>query len=224
MIFSKKTYLLCLSAVIILIVISYFTIDKEVARYFLAEEKTYEHLGDIISISGESHWYIATGILGWAFFKYKKQNTLYANRFLFLLYSNLFSGLVSLILKNIFGRVRPWELKDNGDEFGFLLFKHFDAGIVEKFKIHFTTILDAPTTYASFPSGHTTTIFAFFTYISIFFPKYIYLWLSIAIFAASGRILASDHFVSDILAGACVGTISTMFIYSKMKTKLGIKL
>jgi len=219
MIFSKKAYFLYIITIVSLLVVSYFNIDKDVARYFLAHKATYESIGDFISIFGESHWYIASGILGWAFFKYKKHNAIYANRFLFLLYSNLFSGLVSLTFKHLFGRIRPWGLRDGKDEFGFLLFQNFDMGFVEKMKFHFATIADAPTTYTSFPSGHTTTVFAFFTYLSLLFPKYIYVWLIGAIVLVSSRILANDHFISDILAGILVGTISTMFIYSKMKSK-----
>ena len=220
MIFGKKRYFLYVLTLISLIFISYFTIDKEIARYFLAHKTTFEPIGDAISVLGESHWYIATGIIGWAFFKYKKDNLLYANRFLFLLYSNLFSGIISLILKHIFGRIRPWGLRDSGDEFGFLLFKNFDMGFIQKMKFHMATLADAPTTYTSFPSGHTTTVFAFFTFLSLLFPRYIYLWLVGALIMVSSRILANDHFISDIFAGIIVGTISTMFIYSKMKEKI----
>jgi len=203
-----------------MIFISYFYIDKTVAKYFLSHVATYEELGDIISVFGESHWYIASAILGYLFFKFYKKNVVYANRFLFLLYINLFSGIISLILKQLFGRIRPWGLKNDGDEYGFLAFQNFDMGFIEKMKYHFLTVADAPTTYTSFPSGHTTTVFAFFTYLSIFFPKYIYIWFIGAVILASSRLLANDHFISDIFAGILIGTLSTMFIYSKMRGKL----
>ncbi len=220
MIFSKKQLLFFVLSLTVLIFISYFFIDKVVAHYFLQHIKTYEPLGDFISIFGESHWYIGGAVIGYVFFKFYKKNIIYANRFLFLLYINLFSGIISLFLKQLFGRIRPWGLKENGDGYGFLLFQNFDMGFIEKMKYHFLTIVDAPTTYTSFPSGHTTTVFAFFTYLSIFFPKYIYIWLSGALVLASSRLLANDHFISDILAGIVVGTLSTLFIYSKMKGKL----
>ncbi|MFA6136638.1 MAG: phosphatase PAP2 family protein [Sulfurimonas sp.] len=220
MIFSKKRYLLYISSLVPILFFSYFFIDKTVAKYFLSNVSTYEALGDFISIFGESHWYFATAIIGFAFFRFFKKNELFAQRFLFLLYINLFSGVISLVLKNLFGRIRPWGLRDGGDTYGFLLFQNFDMGFIEKMKYHFTTLADAPTTYSSFPSGHTTTLFAAFTYLSILFPKYFYLWLSIATALACGRILDNDHFVSDIFAGIIVGTLSTMFIYSKMKDKI----
>ncbi|MEA2091805.1 MAG: phosphatase PAP2 family protein [Campylobacterota bacterium] len=220
MIFSKKVYILYILTLSILIFISYFFLDRDVAEYFLANIPTYEATGDAISILGESHWYIGSAIIGYLFFKYYKKNELYKQRFLFLLYINIFSGLVSLILKQLFGRIRPWGLRPNHDEYGFLLFQNFDIGFTEKMKYHFITLADAPTTYTSFPSGHTTTVFAFFTYLSIFFPKQIYIWLGGAVILACSRILANDHFISDIFAGILVGTISTMFIYSKMRSKV----
>lgn len=222
MIFSKKTYGVFVVTLVLFIFISYFYIDILLARYFLTHSQTYENIGNFISIFGESHWYFATAIIGFLFFKYFKLNELYKNRFLFLLYINLLSGLMSLFLKWIFGRMRPWGLRNNGDEFEFLAFSNFNLGFFDKIKLHYTTLLDSPTTFTSFPSGHTTTIFAAFTYLVLLFPKYIYLWLSVAIVFSSGRILANDHFISDIFAGVMVGTLSTMFLYSKLNRVLGL--
>ena len=220
MIFSKKAYLIYILTLISLIFVSYFTLDVRVAQFFLADVKTYEPVGDFISIFGESHWYIGTAILGFLFFKYYKKNELYKQRFLFLLYVNLFSGITSLFLKWIFGRIRPWGMRNGNDDYGFLLLQNWDMSFIEKMKYHFVTLADAPTTYSSFPSGHTTTVFAVFTYLVILFPKYLYLWLTFAIVLASSRILANDHFISDLFAGIMVGTLATMFIYSKLRRKI----
>ncbi|MBA3024878.1 MAG: phosphatase PAP2 family protein [Sulfurimonas sp.] len=220
MIFSKKYYTIFVLTLVAFILFSYFFIDKTVAKYFLSNIPTYEHIGDILSIAGESHWYIGAGIIGFVFFKYYKKNRLYEQRFLFLLYINLFSGLISLLLKWIFSRIRPWGLREGHDEYGFLLFQNFDMGFVEKMKYHFVTLFESPTTYSSFPSGHTTTIVAVVIYLYILFPRYLYLWVSLAFVMAFSRVLANDHFVSDIFAGVIVGVLSTLFLYSKMKDKL----
>ncbi len=220
MIFSKKTFAIYIFVMVGFMFFFYINFDRDVAEFFLSHIKIYEHIGDTISILGESHWYLGAGLLG--FLYYKKRDELYKNRFLFLLYANIFSGIISLLLKWFFGRIRPWGLRPGHDEFGFLLFQNFDMGFVEKMKYHFATVLDSPTTYSSFPSGHTITVFTAFTYLSLLFPKYTYLWLSIAVITACSRVLANDHFISDIFAGALVGTISTLFIYSKMKNRLGL--
>lgn len=211
---------LYLFSLIFLIPYSYLYLDIPIARYFIENKEHYEALGDLISIGGESHWYIGTAIIGYLFFRYYKPNEVLKMRFLTLLYVNLFSGLVSLLLKHIFGRMRPWGLRDNGDEYGFLLFGNFDAGFMEKFKIHFATLAEAPTTFTSFPSGHTTTLFAVATYLSLLFPKRMWLWIVLAALCASARLLDSDHFLSDLLAGTAIGTLSTLYIYSKMRSKL----
>ena len=220
MTFSKKEYFAFVSALISLIIFSYFFIDKPVAEYFLANIPTYEGVGDFISIFGESHWYLGCAVIGYLFFKYYKINKLYEQRFLFLLYVNLFSGIISLLLKWLFGRIRPWGLRGENDDYGFLLFQNFDMGFIEKMKYHLATVFESPTTYSSFPSGHTNTVFAVATYLTLLFPRYAYLWFGVSLTIASGRILADDHFVSDLFAGVIVGTISTMFLYSKMKDKI----
>ncbi len=219
MIFSKIQYFFYLLSLTGLILLSYFFLDRDVAEYFLANKPTYEAIGDAISILGESHWYIGTAIIGYLFFRFYKKNELYQHRFLLLLYINIFSGIASLLLKILFGRVRPWGLRVGHDEFGFLLFQNFDMGFIEKMKFHIATVLESPTTYSSFPSGHTTTVMAAFTYLIILFPKYLYLWISIALIVVSSRILANDHFISDIFAGIIVGSISTIFLYSKFRRK-----
>lgn len=213
----KKIFIL---AVLLFLPFSYFYLDRAIAQYFLAHAPRYEALGDFLSIFGESNWYFATAIGGFVLFKFFKKNEFYAQRFAFLLYINLFSGLLSVVLKNIFGRIRPWGLRDGGNEYGFLLFQNFDAGIVEKFKIHFTTIADATTTYTSFPSGHSTTIFTAATYLWLLFPKQRFLWLFLALLLASGRVMDNDHFLSDITAGALVGTLCTLYMYTKFKEKI----
>lgn len=213
-----KRYLWLLLLIFAAITLLYFFVDKIVAEYFLANADTFKTLGKTISISGESHWYMIAGLVGWLF--YRKKSSLLANRYLFLLYANIFSGLLSIFFKYIFGRVRPWGLRGERDDYGFLLFQNFDMGVVEKFKYHFTTIAHAPTTYTSFPSGHTTTLFTLFTVLAIFFPKKIYLWFILALVAASARVIAADHFISDIVAGATLGTIATLFLYKKMQSKL----
>jgi len=220
MIFSKNRIIIFLLFMSMLIILSYNYLDKEMALYFIAHKESYKPIGKFLSIFGESQWYIGAGLLGFLYFKYIKENALYKNRFLFLFYTNIFSGLLSILLKWIFGRIRPKGLYNGHDEFGFLLFQNFDMGFVEKMKYQFTTMLHHTSTYSSFPSGHTVTVAATFTTLYIFFPRYLYVWLSLALIFASGRILAADHFVADVLAGFVVGILSTLYLYQKMKSKI----
>ena len=66
----------------------------------------------------------------------------------------------------------------------------------------------------SFPSGHTTTAFAtFFVLAVIIKNKYIkLLCLIIAILGGYSRIYLSQHFITDVLAGALIGLLSAIII------------
>jgi membrane-associated phospholipid phosphatase len=191
-----------------------------VFHFFLQNKATYQPIGNILSTFGLSTWYISASIFGFIFFRFIKKNKLYEQRFLFLFYVNIFSGFLSILLKFFFGRLRPWRVMNEEFEQGFLLFNNFDLGFIEKIKYQISVLMSDSALYSSFPSGHTTTIFALFSYCYLLFPRYIYLWMSLAIMFAGGRVLASDHFVSDVLGGILLGTLSTMFIYSKMREKI----
>jgi len=220
MIFSQKKYLIFLLTMLIAIFISYFFIDKAVSLYFIQNAETFKIFGKEVSVLGESHWYIGLGVLGALYFAFVKKNSLYMQRFLFLLYVNLFSGLISVILKPLFGRLRPWKLENGGDGFGFLFFQNPDFSFMQNLKYQVNMIVEHSTHYSSFPSGHTTTSMAVFTYLMILFPKYAYLWASFTFIAIISRIFANDHFVSDLFAGAIIGVSATLYIYSKMKEKI----
>ena len=220
MIFSKLQLTLFITTTLLLIVLSYFFIDKSISLYFIEHADTYKTFGKEISRLGESHWYIAIALIGILYYKFIKTNELYKQRFLFLLYANIFSGLISVISKMLIGRLRPWKLENGGDDFGFLLSQNPNFSFLENINYQIEMLVQNSTHYSSFPSGHTTTSLTVFTVVMILFPKQYYIWLPITLLGVSARILANDHFISDVLAGALLGTLSTLFIYSKMKEKI----
>ena len=218
MVVSQKKLLLFTAVTFVLIVLSYLFVDQTIAHYFIAHAKEYKAFGKTMSFTGESQWYIAIAVFGALY--YFKKSSRKMQKFLFLLYANLFSGFISLILKLIIARLRPWKLEHGGEAYGFLITQNPDFSFLEKLKYQFSILLADATPNTSFPSGHTTTLFVLFTYMSILFPRYIYLWLSFALFGASMRILANDHFLSDTLGGMLLGVLCTLYIYSKMKDKI----
>jgi undecaprenyl-diphosphatase len=58
----------------------------------------------------------------------------------------------------------------------------------------------------SFPSGHTITAFAVAVSLSLFYPGLAAALLFCALSVAASRILLGMHFLSDVLAGAVIGT------------------
>jgi len=59
----------------------------------------------------------------------------------------------------------------------------------------------------TFPSGHSTTAFAIFTILCLYYYKCKsqYLWISLAILAGFSRVYLSQHFLIDIFVGSTIG-------------------
>ena len=59
----------------------------------------------------------------------------------------------------------------------------------------------------SFPSGHTITAFAVSLSIGAFYPALLPALLFCALSVAASRVVLGMHFLSDVIAGACIGAI-----------------
>ena len=99
------------------------------------------------------------------------------------------SGLADTILKRIIGRIRPSELGPFA----------FDP-------------LSWRSEYASFPSGHTTNVFATLVAVGLIFPRARpVLWIYALVIGAS-RVIVSSHYPSDVLAGALFGAFGAILV------------
>jgi len=72
------------------------------------------------------------------------------------------------------------------------------------------------TGYASFPSGHTATIFALTTLLSFYFPgtRSAILFFTIAALTGFSRIYLSQHFPVDVLGGLLTGVLTSIAVYT----------
>lgn len=95
------------------------------------------------------------------------------------------SGFVASLSKNIIGRVRP---------------SAFDNPEVLVF--HPMSFRAA---HASFPSGHATTCMALAVGLAALFPRQRVAFLAIGLWGAASRALIGVHWLSDVIAGACLG-------------------
>ncbi|HTV46831.1 MAG TPA: phosphatase PAP2 family protein [Phycisphaerae bacterium] len=93
---------------------------------------------------------------------------------------------VCYLLKDLFGRARPWEL--GRDIYGFF-------GPAEGFH---------SSAYQSFPSSHTTGAFALSAGLAWFYPRARSLFYLLALQVALQRLWRLDHYPSDAIAGALV--------------------
>ncbi len=112
----------------------------------------------------------------------------------FIFTSIAFSGLITLLLKNIFGRVRP----------------NFYDGINLWQSFPFQGEYD----FLSFPSGHSTTAGAIAMIIYLFAPKVTPIAILFAVWIAISRLGVGAHYPADVIAGLAVGAIFT-WVYAR---------
>jgi undecaprenyl-diphosphatase len=115
--------------------------------------------------------------------------TVAAARLLYMFAAVALTGLADSILKRIIGRVRPSEL-------GPFAFEPFSWR----------------PEYASFPSGHTTNVFATLTAVGLIFPRARPVLWVYALGIAASRVIGTAHFVSDVLAGAAFGVFGAIIV------------
>jgi membrane-associated phospholipid phosphatase len=110
----------------------------------------------------------------------------------FVFFAVALSNLVTEVLKYCIGRGRPFV----GGEGNVFHFSHFAGNPA----------------YASFPSGHATTAFALAMAVSAVWPQARVAMAIYALIIAASRLVLLAHHPSDVVAGAMVGIVGTVFV------------
>jgi len=177
------------------IVICYLYIDQSAALWYHDSLPPYFHrLFKSLTEFGDSIYYLVGFLLSFVFFRYGVRNPYWANRSLFFLATIAVSGIAVNVIKVFIGRYRPRELFDQG-LYGFDFF-HYGYAMT------------------SFPSGHTTTVFALAAAIAYLWPKWTFPVSIWAMLVGISRIALNAHYPSDVIAGAAVGVVSTLVLIS----------
>ena len=183
--------------------ILFFFFDYAISSFFYKINPQTKSLFSTLTHFGDSLYFFIPAITIWVVIKIlnKKNKLLSAisDISLFIFFSILFSGVVAQIFKHIIGRPRP------------VLYNDFNLKEID--------IFNFDSKWHSFPSGHTTTIFAFIFCLFFLFPKIKNILLSLAIIIASTRVIIGAHFVSDIFGGILVAYICTIFVRKKLFKK-----
>ena len=164
---------------------------------------------ELITLMGTSGWIlIITAVIGiylstsnWAALPRPDRSrrlNIYADAN-FIFFTVAISGIAANLLKNSIGRARPRLL----EEFGPHYFNHaaFDS------------------TFASFPSGHSTTSGAFAMALILLFPRYWLVWLIFGLLGGLSRFIVDAHYPADIVAGLSFGAGFVIFAARWLATR-----
>ncbi|MCW8129917.1 MAG: phosphatase PAP2 family protein [Planctomycetota bacterium] len=181
-------------------VASYFHWDRWVTRHF-DEHTEWKPLAKMLTEAGDSVWWLPPSLLGFLLLRYAWKSPLWSRRCGFLFLSVGLSGLLVMLIKELLGRARPKEWLERG-VYGFhpLQF-HFDS--------HFQ----------AFPSGHATTFLAVGAAFGCCWPRAA--WISVPLCAALAftRVVVNAHYVSDVLGGMMLGTLTALAVRAWFRRK-----
>ncbi|NLJ29195.1 phosphatase PAP2 family protein [Desulforhabdus amnigena] len=188
----SKNILFSLGLVILFCVFSYYFIDKPVAIYFKSSNYNVFGLFDFITKFGVSTWYLVISFCAFLFYRYVINNKIYSNQALFVFLSIAVSGLLADLIKLVFGRYRPNMF--------------FDKGLYD------FTFFKAKYAFNSFPSGHANTITALTLALYFLYPTYRNIYIIVAISVILSRLVLCSHFVSDVVFGAYLAILTTLYL------------
>ncbi|MFD0986213.1 phosphatase PAP2 family protein [Methyloligella solikamskensis] len=189
-----------------LIAFGMFFLDPLVLHWARELDPNVRHIFWTITDVGKSGWVLilsGTAVLAFVALGYRANHKrlrigrLYAGQIAaFIFLSVATTGLFAAFCKLAIGRARP-RLYDEVGSFHFSPFA-FDADV------------------ASFPSGHATTTFALATALALLWPRFAVPLFTAAVWIAASRFLMGAHYVSDVVAGAFVGTVGTLLLRELM--------
>lgn len=182
-------------------------LDVLIADFFARPElqKVYYYSREVTNIGDSVHYFVLAllvlifskllypriGFLQRSVSRTKTQ--LAAGWSIFLLKALIGCGLVLHILKFCIGRQRPHVSAD------------FHNMNFEPFNFHHH--------WQSLPSGHTQVLFTVATVAMLIWPKFRFLFFTLAAVFAFTRVTIHQHFFSDVVAGALVGYLVTVWMY-----------
>jgi undecaprenyl-diphosphatase len=151
---------------------------------------------------GESDWILVPSLLGvllaWLLSLVSRDRLRAWAGQLLVVSSFIFLGVgvpsvIAALLKRIIGRARPQEWTAEAP----LSFRPWNWDAYS---------------FQSFPSGHSTTAFSLALTIAFLWPRSFWPMLGLAVLIAASRIVLGQHYVTDITAGAVLGTLGAFAV------------
>jgi len=190
------------TAMILLILIALALVDAPVTRMVAHLPQWVNPLFQKATRFGKADWILipslVIAIAGWIMARFflkpalKAKVTTIASLAAFVFIGVAGPGLAANLIKRTTGRARPVHL----DQLGPFAFQ--------------------PTwndwTFQSFPSGHTTVIFAFASVVAFFFPRAKWWLFAGALVVGISRVMVGAHYPSDVVGGILFGVIGAFMV------------
>ena len=187
-------------------ILSIFLLDYALAPKVLALGKGQEPLWHFITDIGDSKYMgillVVIGLAGFILAKIRPKNAAWPalwKKALLIFAAVAGTGIFILIVKFIVGRARPY--------MGDIGFHPLTYG----------------SDFASWPSGHTTSVFAFAMAVGMAFPILRWPLFALASLTGFSRMVLGVHYLGDVIMGATVGTLGAVLIYNWLRPKLGLR-
>jgi len=198
----KRLYFFFAAYIVFVLVLAFLIIENNKADLHLWLNSYHSPVTDLffINYTVVGAWIPYLGVIVLMFYKFRLA--------LFVLVSQLLSALFAQIIKFMWNEPRP-----------VIFFRENfpDVQLQRVLGEHFHT-------YHSFPSGHTTSAFAFFLALALATkhkPLH-FVYLILAILVGYSRIYLSQHFALDVLVGSVIGVATTaLCFYYIEKMKMG---
>ena len=188
---------------------SFFLLDERVYHLTRVTDEGARDIWLLITDLGSSGWMAIALISLWTVSSILARITpenprwkLLACQSVYVFFAVAVTGIFTMIVKAIVGRARPYLFESQGP-FG------FDPFVFQS-------------SYASWPSGHTTTAFAFVVAIVLLAPRTKYILLPFAILAGYSRMAVDAHYLADVIMGATIGTVGAILVFQWLAPKLKI--
>jgi len=189
---------LLLPVVLALLAIAALWLDMPIAHYFLAKPWGGD-LGKLVALC-EAFGYAGTAaliMLAAATLDLRRWRVLPR-----LAISAFGAGLLADLVKLFIGRHRPLDARFVGET----AWQTF-TGWAGHQHVHLTQ---------SFPSAHTATAAGLACSLSFFYPHGKWLFIALAMLTGLQRLHSNEHYLSDVLAGAALGSLIGMLATSKL--------
>ncbi len=185
-----------ISIYFILLILFFIYFDYSIAIFFHQINSQTKSIFTTLTQFGDSLYYFVPIVLTWLVLKIINSKNNYLKTLsdicLFLFWNILISGVLVQIFKHILARPRP------------VLFFNSNQTSLDFFSFE--------SQLHSFPSGHSATVFAFAFSMLLLFPRLKSFWLIFASIIALTRVIITAHFVSDIIAGAFVSYLVSIYL------------